>query len=747
MKKLFLLLILSFFSAQSFAGSCPDGSEPVKSVSDDGTYFVYNCGGQASSSSDTNSNSNQAYESFPVHEFAKSPLRDLKVPENWQLFKDPEELYRFHDQFKLPVHEKHLTKAWKMQSYVNDCERAISEWDQSWLSYGIQTRFIRCATVYTHQHFRNPDEGIRVFERILLSWAKNKPVAYPASKNLTTSEWGDLSYAATMLVGDFASFYAVYYDDFDFTLEQRQAVDSYLSDWLINHDIDPPRTRVYQRCVLEEPERFEIQGNNWIYMDYCGSNRWRMGLGAVYLGLRTGNQELFTAGNRHIEINLASIDKDGIYPQWARKGALALSYQRQLPEVLTLLAVAYESIGYDFYEHQLPHGKKIHEVYAALFDFIYHPEKLNKYAFAAWDFVGEDAYEFDKLPLEEKWRIEMIYPEVLVSQSKGYVLRYRPDLLDKIDYSQTWGNHWKDHISLFVNISGIAIYESFNQNVSKLIQKQQEELEKKQEELEKKQEEKKQELEEELTACKVSELNGEYIASWYLVDGQDTKNLNDNNEPDFQGSETLILDKCVGEFEGVESFQPSKELRKNLQVSFKPDGQITISGNLDLWEVGYSYPTVLKGDLNSGEISDFWWNGKDLIKIEIIKIEPEPEINWDEDKLKGEYAAKWYIGNAMDNPVTFEYRGKDALILERGKGVFSGVFSGMGYRFPSRDERGKLKIDYKPNGEITVEGDLGIFHNNKSYPTLLEGDINSGLISGVWEEGDLIKIEITKTGN
>jgi hypothetical protein len=60
MKKLLLLLILSFFSAQSFAGSCPDGSEPVKSVSDDGTYFVYNCEGggneQSSSSSATKSN-------------------------------------------------------------------------------------------------------------------------------------------------------------------------------------------------------------------------------------------------------------------------------------------------------------------------------------------------------------------------------------------------------------------------------------------------------------------------------------------------------------------------------------------------------------------------------------------------------------------------------------------------------------------------------------------------------------------
>jgi len=55
MKKLLLLLALSFLSVQSFAGSCPDGSEPVKSVSEDGSYFVYNCGGQSSSSSATKS--------------------------------------------------------------------------------------------------------------------------------------------------------------------------------------------------------------------------------------------------------------------------------------------------------------------------------------------------------------------------------------------------------------------------------------------------------------------------------------------------------------------------------------------------------------------------------------------------------------------------------------------------------------------------------------------------------------------
>ena len=53
MKKLFLLLILSFFSAQGYAESCPDGSEPKKTVSLDGTYFEYKCADNSSSGINT----------------------------------------------------------------------------------------------------------------------------------------------------------------------------------------------------------------------------------------------------------------------------------------------------------------------------------------------------------------------------------------------------------------------------------------------------------------------------------------------------------------------------------------------------------------------------------------------------------------------------------------------------------------------------------------------------------------------
>ena len=46
-KRILLTLILGigFISAQGLAGGCPDGNDPVKSISADGTYFVYKCGG------------------------------------------------------------------------------------------------------------------------------------------------------------------------------------------------------------------------------------------------------------------------------------------------------------------------------------------------------------------------------------------------------------------------------------------------------------------------------------------------------------------------------------------------------------------------------------------------------------------------------------------------------------------------------------------------------------------------------
>ena len=96
MKNLLLILVLSFLSIQSFAAGCPDGSEPVKSISADGTYFVYNCGGGIEqSSSSTNSNIKSLagidIENDPNLDFFRPPQMPYPVnkllqhKEDWQM--------------------------------------------------------------------------------------------------------------------------------------------------------------------------------------------------------------------------------------------------------------------------------------------------------------------------------------------------------------------------------------------------------------------------------------------------------------------------------------------------------------------------------------------------------------------------------------------------------------------------------------------------------------------------------------
>ena len=58
MKNILFIFVLSLYSIQGYASSCPDGSEPVRSISADGTYFVFNCGGANEASSANTDSSN-----------------------------------------------------------------------------------------------------------------------------------------------------------------------------------------------------------------------------------------------------------------------------------------------------------------------------------------------------------------------------------------------------------------------------------------------------------------------------------------------------------------------------------------------------------------------------------------------------------------------------------------------------------------------------------------------------------------
>ena len=603
MKKLFLLLILSFFSAQGLAGSCPDGSEPVKSISADGTYFVYNCGGgneQSSSSTNTGSWNDPG------------PLDELTIPDNWQLFKNNQALEYARKKHKALTSPRADNK----EGYNPLCLRVVKDWGKSMelqtstagrkqkdesSAFGADNQdipidLLSCLDnfIYLTQKFTGTPDYMK---EILLHWAKTDAVFIP--NGVQNDILDDYIYLAVQSWSAFGSYYGTFYEEFNYSDTERKIVDTYIKDKLLNINTRN-RASDGKTCDADNLERtiegqFSTNPRNRIDADTCGSSVWKTTLAQLLVGLRLSDKALFKKGVENTKWQLSFFDDTGIFTTWAIKGSSSYKYTSHVPIMLGGLTEIYASVGYDFMEHKLRNGLSVKKLMDRQYQILLDPHILDSFVKRyPHDYKGTPNSQYLHSPAEQIRNDAGLNLFAFVRNLPRYIDTYRVDIGNSQEFDKKLRNQSRDVINDVTSMS-------------------------------------------------------------------------------------------TGNFQPLDPY---------------------------------------------------------LVYISDI-TEPEPEIDSDEDKLKGEYDAKWYIGNAFNKPVTFEYRGKDTLTLERGKGIFSGV----GSFFPSKGERGKLKIDYKQNGKITVEGSLKIFHDNKSYPTFLEGDINSGLITGVWEEGDLIKIEIIKVSN
>ena len=74
MKKIFLLFAGLLMSTMSYASSCADGSEPIKTVSDDDTYYIYTCNQDNSNNGNANnSKSGSDNSEIKIYEVSFSP--------------------------------------------------------------------------------------------------------------------------------------------------------------------------------------------------------------------------------------------------------------------------------------------------------------------------------------------------------------------------------------------------------------------------------------------------------------------------------------------------------------------------------------------------------------------------------------------------------------------------------------------------------------------------------------------------
>jgi hypothetical protein len=155
MKKILFIFVLSLYSIQGLASSCPDGSEPVKSISDDGTYYVFNC---PVSVSTTEASSPRSSKLLP------DKLKEIKVVKDWEPIADWESVKEYAKLVPIPE--------WKNEKFYDQyVDRNCSERFTSVNPYPDDNPsgriFTHCQSYLHAVSSTNP----QILGDILLSWA------------------------------------------------------------------------------------------------------------------------------------------------------------------------------------------------------------------------------------------------------------------------------------------------------------------------------------------------------------------------------------------------------------------------------------------------------------------------------------------------------------------------------------------------------------------------------------------------
>ena len=158
---------------------------------------------------------------------------------------------------------------------------------------------------------------------------------------------------------------------------------------------------------------------------------------------------------------------------------------------------------------------------------------------------------------------------------------------------------------------------------------------------------------------------------------------------------------------------------------------------------------IVPGDFNGDEIVDLAYIRRigPTVSLEVSLGEMSLErqasrYDWSKDIYGGEYKLIWSIEN-VNNPGVWKAGAIDKVHLSKGIGRYLKVTKKGAPGTES--QRSKLTISYLGDmGDLTIEGDLGLFEEKPSYLTTIKGNLQDNDLTSYWREGDRIKVKLEK---
>ena len=285
-----------------------------------------------------------------------TPFRDLKVSEDFNLIDDFETFMAFHESYlkgKLPDNRGFFNFRSKGQNInfefcVEDIIRTNR--NKAKPTFGMQSATAYCGQMISQRFLNDTQNGIKNYRKIILGWLEGGIIHNPNKfgKKLSKNMMESWPYAISSNVPNILTHYALYHKLYGFSASIHQDIiqmgEAFYAQW----DYYPLLIRgmpfKQKLCNLKSQYKVVVGTN-----DHCGSYTARMATGGIYFGLEFNSQLAFDTGVRHLEIMLATFNKDAVYAAQAQRGICALGYMKQFPPHFELIHYAFQkAYGIDF---------------------------------------------------------------------------------------------------------------------------------------------------------------------------------------------------------------------------------------------------------------------------------------------------------------------------------------------------------------------------------------------------------------
>jgi len=308
-------------------------------------------------------------------------FRDLKVSKDFTLIDDFETFMGFHKSYlngKLPDNVGFFSYGSEVQNIDFDfCVEDIisTTTKKANPSVGVQNVTAVCGAMISQRFLNNSENGIKNYQKIILAWLESGIIHNPNKfgKKLPQKIMDEWPYAMSSNVPQILTHYALYHKLYNFDQYTHERVikmgDAFFTQW----DYYPLLTRgsSYKQKLCNLKSQYNVViGTN----DHCGSFNARMATGGIIFGLEFTSQLAFDTGVRHLEIMLATFNKDAVYTAQAQRGICAIGYMKQFPPHFELIHYALsKAYNIDFINTQNINGVTPAEAFLKLWKIAHDP--------------------------------------------------------------------------------------------------------------------------------------------------------------------------------------------------------------------------------------------------------------------------------------------------------------------------------------------------------------------------------------